>query len=170
MKLARMVRALSILVVLAACARGAPAGFDTVGPGYSVGGGAWNTGGGISVAVRAFERRGGTVVCGAWTTDRQAAMTYPYNRDVMQVGSIYLGGVRLVQDLAFMTEVPEADNLSGVEARCVASPVAWRPEFAGLQPRVRIPRFAIGGDDDEDGSMGGGALVFRETARPDIVR
>ncbi len=165
-----MARSLSILalVLLAACARGEPAGSERVGPGYTVGGGTWNTGGGITVAVRAFEKNGQTIVCGAWTTDRQSAMTYAYNDDVMQVGSIYLGGKRLVQNLAFMSRVPQTDNISGARASCVASPVAWQPGFAEAEPWVRIPRYTVG--DKNDDPSGGNPLVFRETARPDIVR
>lgn len=158
------------LALLAACARGEPAGFDTVGPDYVAGGGEWNTGGGITVAARAFERDGRTLVCGAWTTTRQAGVTYAYNRDVMEVGSVYLAGERLVQNLSFMTETRASENLAGASAGCVASPVDWRPAFAGAEPRVRFPRFVVPGEDDEEGGMGGSGLVFREAPRPDIVR
>ncbi len=167
-----MSRLLPVLAValLAACARGEPAGFDTVGPDYVTGGGNWNTGGGISVAVSAFERDGRTLVCGVWTTTRQAGATYAYNRDVMEVGSVYLAGERLVQNLSFMTEARPTDNLAGASAGCVASAVDWRPGLAEAAPRVRFPRFVVGGDDDEDGGTSGQTLIFREAPRADIVR
>ena len=166
-----MLRLLPVLALTlaVACARGEPAGFDTVGSGYSVGGGQWKTGGGLTVAVRAFERGGRTLVCGAWATDRQAVMTERYNRDVMEVGSIYLDGERLVQNLAFMPRVRRPDDLAGSEARCVTSPVSWRPGFAEAAPRVRFPRYAVSGDDDEDSGATSGPLVFREAARPDVL-
>lgn len=159
------------LLALAACAPYAPAGFDTVGPGYAVGGGEWNTGGGITAVARVLQRDGAMVVCGAWTTDRQSVLSVPYNRDVMQVGSVYLAGERLVQNLDFMAYVPEADSLAGVRANCVASGEAWRPEFAQAEPRLRFPRFAVpqdGGDEESGGS--GDTTTFRETPRPEISR
>jgi hypothetical protein len=167
-----MARAWPILILaLAACARTQPAGFDAVGPGYAVGGGTWNTGGGITAAARVLEREGRTVVCGAWTTDRQSVLSLPYNSDVMQAASVYLGGERLVQNLGFMAYVPETDSLAGVQARCVASSVSWRPEFAQMAPGLRFPRMAFpqdGGDDEVGGS--GDTTVFRQTPRPDILR
>lgn len=159
------------LLLLTGCAIHEPVGYDAVNEDYAIGGGEWSSGGGITAVARVLQRDGATVVCGAWTTDRQSVLSVPYNRDVMQVGSVYLAGERLVQNLAFMTYVPEADSLAGVQARCVASGEAWRPEFAEAEPRLRFPRLAIaqdGGDEESGGS--GDTTVFRETPRPDIVR
>ena len=156
---------IAVLALLGACTRYEPAGFETIGPGYSVGGGMWNTGGGITVVARAFERNGATVVCGAWTTDRQSAMTYAYNSDVIQTASVYLAGERLVQNLSFMAQVPYAENISGRQARCVATAEPWRDAFAGAAARPRFPRYAVPEKDEDDGVV----FVFREVARPDIV-
>ena len=162
---------LSLVAVLAlmaaACTRYEPAGFDTIGPGYTVGGGEWNTGGGITAVARAFERDGTTMVCGAWTTDRQSVLSYTYNRDVMETGSVSLAGERLVQNLSFMAQVPYSQNISGQQARCVATSVPWRSEFGGSKVQLSFPRFVVPHDDEEDG---GGDLVFRERPRPDILR
>ncbi len=160
-----------LILALAACGRYEAAGFDTVGPGYAVGGGGWNTGGGITAVARVLEREGRAVVCGAWTTDRQSVLSVPLNRDVMQAASVYAGGTRLVQNLEFMTHVPEAESLAGDEARCVTSSKPWRPAFAETEPRLRFPRMAFpeGGGDDEMGGSGD-TTVFRETARPDLTR
>lgn len=155
-------------VVLAACAHATPAGSDTVGPGYVTGGGTWNTGGGISAAVRVLKRGGATVVCGAWTTDRQSALTVNHNRDVMAAGSVYLAGTRLVQGLGFMARVPYSNNIAGASANCVASSVPWRPAFADARPKVRFPRLVFSEAADE-GTGGGNAAIFRQTSRPDIV-
>jgi hypothetical protein len=48
-----------------------PAGTDTIGPGYTTGGGNWSSGGGITAVAKTFGRGGRTVLCGAWMTDRQ---------------------------------------------------------------------------------------------------
>ena len=158
-------------LVAGGCTRHTSVGTDTVGPGYVTGGGEWNSGGGITAVVRAFERGGATVVCGAWATDRQSVLSINRNEDAMEIGSVYAGNTRLVMNLAFMARVPYADNISGTQANCVASPVPWRAEFAAQEPRLRFPRLAFPADGgDEVNAGGGGALIFRETARPDIVR
>ena len=164
-------RALVLGLVVGGCTRYASVGTDTVGPGYVTGGGEWNTGGGVTAVVRVVERDGATVVCGAWTTDRQSALTINLNDDAIETGSVYVGNTRLVQNLDFMARVPYSDNISGAQARCVASSVPWRAEFAENGPRLRFPRLAYP-DDGADEEVGGGglSLIFRETTRPDIVR
>jgi hypothetical protein len=77
------------------------------------GGGEWNTGGGVTVVARVFERNGATVVCGAWTTDRQSVLTINLNYNVMETGSVYLGRTRVVQNLGFMARAPYAGRLFG---------------------------------------------------------
>ncbi len=163
--------ALVLGLVAGGCTRPSGVGTDTVGPGYVTGGGEWNSGGGITVVARAFERGGATVVCGAWTTDRQSVLSINQNDDAMETGSVYAGNTRLVMNLAFMARVPYADNISGAQANCVASTVPWRAEFAEKGPRLRFPRLVFpGGGGDEKSGGGGSPLIFRETARPDIVR
>ena len=138
-----------------------PAGFDTVDDSYAVGGGTWSTGGGIT-AVAGIEQRGGNAaVCGAWATDRQSTLSYPYNADVMATGSVYAGDTRLVQDLGFMQRVDRPADLAGAQARCVDTGIAWRPEFVGMAPRFEFPRFSIRDDDD----LGGSDTTFRQTPR-----
>jgi hypothetical protein len=74
-------------------------------------------------------------------------------------------------NLDFMARVPYADNITGVQANCVASTVPWQAEFAEEGPRLRFPRLAFpGGGGDEQSGGGGSPLIFRETTRPDIVR
>ncbi len=153
------------------CTRYASVGTDSVSPGYATGGGEWNSGGGITAVARAFERGGATVVCGAWATDRQSALSANRNHDVMQTASVYIGRTRMVQNLDFMARVPYSDNISGAQANCVASPVPWRAEFAEEGPRLRFPRVAFAADGGDKVNAGGGSpLIFRETTRPDIVR
>ena len=162
---------LVLATAVAACTQGALVESQSVTPDYVIGGGEWNTGGGITAVARVFERGGATVVCGAWTTDRQSALSVLFNEDVMQTASVFTGRTRLVQNLSFMARVPYADNLSGARANCVASGVPWRADFAAAEPRIRFPRVAFsqgGGDDMSAGS--GDAVVFRETARASIIR
>lgn len=158
---------LALCLTLAGCATHENAGLDTVGPGYSTWGGAWNTGGGISAVVRVFERGGATVVCGAWATDRQSALSINLNEDVMQAASAYLGRTRLVQGLGFMQRVPYAADISGAQARCVVSKVAWAPGFDPAGVSLRFPRYAILEDAGDFGF--GNTLVFRQTDRVPIV-
>ncbi len=162
---------LGIGLAVAACTRFTDVGTDTIGPGYATGGGEWNSGGGITAVARAFERGGATVVCGAWATDRQSVLSANMNYNVMETGSVYIGRTRIVQNLVFMARVPYSDNISGAQANCVASSVPWLAEFAEMGPRLRFPRVvfpADGGDEPHGG--GGSSLVFRETARPEIIR
>ena len=162
---------LGIGLAVAACTRFTDVGTDTIGAGYATGGGEWNSGGGITAVARAFERGGATVVCGAWATDRQSVLSANRNHDVMETGSVYIGRTRIVQNLVFMARVPYSDNISGAQANCVASSVPWRAEFAEKGPRLRFPRVAYPPDGGDEGSGGGGSpLIFRETAKPEIIR
>lgn len=165
----RIVLLITTLALAAAgCARHAEVGTATVGPDYVAGGGEWNTGGGITTAVRVFEQDGATMVCGAWATDRQSVMSAGKNDGVIEAASVYAGGKRLVHNLSFMPRASGAGNLAGAQANCVRSSVPWRAEFAQGEPRVRIPRIVHAEVADEGGG-GGSMLIFRETRRPDIV-
>jgi hypothetical protein len=119
---------------------------ENVGPGYVTGGGEWNTG-------------------------RQSVLSINLNYNVMETGSVYLGRTHIMQNLGFMAPVPYSDNITGAQANCVASSTPWRPEFAEAELRLRFPRVAYAADGGEKlGSGGGGSVVFRETARPKIIR
>ena len=162
---------LAVVLLVAACTPYVSLGTDTVALGYVTGGGEWNSGGGITVVARAFERGGATVVCGAWATDRQSVLSANMNYGVMETGSVYIGRTRIVQNLVFMARVPYSDNISGAQANCVASSVPWRAEFAEKEPRLRFPRVAYPPDGGDVKSAGGGSpMIFRETTRPEIIR
>ena len=163
---------LFLLAVLStSCAGYEGAGSENIRPGYTIGGGDWNTGGGITAVVRVSERNGSLVVCGAWATDRQSALTALLNEDVMQAGSVYLDGTRVMQGLSFMAHVAYSDNITGAQADCVTSQVSWRASFAGAEPRLRFPRMAFAQDGGDEMAAGSGdATVFREGSRPNIIR
>jgi hypothetical protein len=159
-----LVRCAAVLA-LVGCATVTSVGTDPIDSRYSVGGGEWDSGGGITIAARAFERNGVTVICGAWTMDRQSVMTSDLNDFVLEAGSIFLDGDRAVQNLSFMRLVPYSDNIAGEQANCVASVRPWKAEYAAAPARVRIPRMAFG-----RGGRSADRVVFRETQRAEIIR
>ena len=157
--------ALALGLLAMACTRFATIGTDTIGPGYTLGGGEWDSGGGITTATRVFERDGVTVVCGAWTTDRQSVLSIRNNDDVIEAASLYAGSTRLVRDLGFMSRIRYSQNISAAQANCVASGKPWQPEFAATAPRIRFPLLAF-----RLSSGSRQTITFRMSARPDIIR
>lgn len=144
---------------------------DRVTSEYVTYGGTWNTGGGISAVVRIYPRDAGTLVCGAWATSRQSTTSSMYNEDVMRAGSAFIGKKRLVHGLGFMRRAKWADNISGAQADCVMSRVAWQTEFAELEPALRFPRLVYTEiEDSDDGYVFRHDTVFRQTPRLDIAR
>lgn len=162
-----MFRVLAILVLglTAACSGLARVGTETVDARYTTGGGEWDSGGGVTVAARVFEREGTTIVCGAWTTDRQSVLTTELNDDVIAVASVYIGETRVMQNLGFMARVANSASVAGAQANCVASAKPWLREFAKESVRLRFPRMVFQLDEE-----GGTSVRFRETARPSVVR
>lgn len=161
----RILTVAALALLMAACARQSPVGTDSVGPGYTVGGGDWSSGGGITVIARVVERDGRAAVCGAWTTDRQSVITEMHNDGVMETASISIGGKRLVQNLSFMPKVRYAENITGAQANCVVTSEPWQGEYASMAPRMHFPRIVHVLDTDDMGKR----VVFRQKPRPDIV-
>lgn len=153
-----------LALALSACTQYAVVGPDRLGPGYVTGGGEWNSGGGITVAVRALERNGVTVICGAWTTDRQSALSSYLNENVIEAGSVTLGGKRAVLNLGFMPRVAYGADITGAPARCVASPLPWQAAFDAAAPVVRLPRMRFVIDADS-----GDTVSFRPGPRAAIL-
>ncbi len=159
-----LVRCAAVLA-LVGCTTATPVGTDPIDPRYSVGGGEWDSGAGIAIAARAFERNGVAVICGAWTMDRQSVVTSELNDDVLEAGSVFLDGDRAVQNLSFMRLVRYSDNIAGDQANCVAAGLPWKADYAAAPARVRIPRMAFA-----QGDLPENFLVFRETPRAEIIR
>jgi hypothetical protein len=157
--------ALALGLLAMACTRFATVGTDIIGPGYTIDGGEWDSGGGITTAIRVFERDGVTVVCGAWTTDRQSVLSIRNNDDVIEAASLYAGSTRLARDLGFMSLIRYSQNISGAQANCIASGKPWQPEFAETAPRIRFPLLAF-----RLSSGSGQTIIFRRSTRPDIIR
>jgi hypothetical protein len=152
--------AIVVLGLAVACTAAAPVGTETVDARYVAGGGTWNTGGGITAAVRAFEQDAATIICGAWTTDRQSALSTQLNENVISAASVYIGDTRVVQNLAFMARTAHSGDLAGAQANCIVSPTPWRETFANTAPRIRFPRMEFKLDDESLISV-----RFRETLR-----
>ncbi len=152
-------------LALAGCATVTPVGTDPIDLRYSVGGGQWNSGRGITVVARAFERNGVAVICGAWTIDSQSGLTRDYNDDVLEAGSVFLDGDRAVQNLSFMRRVPYSDNIAGEQANCVATGLPWKADYDAAPARIRMPRMAFVLDADPMH-----VVKFRETQRAAIIR
>ena len=156
----------AVALALAGCTTATPVGTDPIDSRYSVGGGEWNSGGGITIVARAFERNGVAVICGAWTMDRQSGMTSELNNDVLAAGSVFLDGDRAVQNLSFMRRVPYSDNIAGEQANCVATGLSWKADYTTSPARVRLPRMVFEGLDAEMAEF----VKFRETRRTAIIR
>lgn len=152
-------RLFAIVLALAAAPAGAA---DIPPPGFHAGGGLWSSGGGIRVFVAVHEQDGRVALCGAWSTTRQSALSLMYNRDVIAVGGVSLGGERLVTGLGFMQELREgAVPASPSETRCIVTDTVWRQDYAGLAPEIRLPRLSIVIDTDPYDT-----IVFRQGVRP----
>jgi hypothetical protein len=158
---------LSLLLALlaAACSQFIQEPSETVGPGYTRGGGEWESGGGITIAARAFERGGVTVVCGAWTTGWQSGISINLNENIIEAASVYVGETRVVQNLMFMAWTPYAGDLSGAQANCIALGRSWPAEHADRGTSIIIPQQQFILDDE-----GGLRATFRQTGRPEKFR
>jgi hypothetical protein len=155
----------AVALALVGCATVPSVGTDPIDLRYSIGGGQWDSGRGITVVARAFERNGVTVICGAWTIDSQSGLTRDYNDDVLEAGSVFLDGDRAVQNLSFMRLVPYSDNIAGEQANCVAASLPWKADYVAVPTRVRIPRMAFRLDEETRDFV-----VFRETNRAEIIQ
>jgi hypothetical protein len=98
--------------------------------------------------------------------DRQSGMTRELNNDVLEAGSVFLGGDRAVQNLSFMRLVPYSDNIAGEQANCVATGLPWKADYTVVPARVRLPRMVFEGLSAEMGEL----VKFRETRRTAIIR
>lgn len=166
---------LAILPILSACVAAVePAGSDRIGPSYTSGGGTWSSGGGITAVARVVERDGRTALCGVWMTDRQSALSFNRNEDVMAAASVFVGPERVMSNLHFMRRAEYTDDLTGQAAPCALSSLPWRAGFADAPVALRFPRLTFG---DRGSSVAGGfgvfsgdTITFRQTPRPRPIR
>ena len=141
-------------------AAGTSAAAETVDEAYAVGGGQWNTGGGIRVYVRPYEQDGRLALCGAWSTDRQAAATTIYNRDVIETGVLYIAGDRILTGFSFMTELPEGAGPGG-PANCILTGESWAAGYGAETVVIRFPRLVF-----VENPVRPQRYIFRQGVRP----
>lgn len=150
----------AVIAALALAIASGPAGAEFVGPGYAVGGGQWNTGGGIRVWVRPYQQDGRVALCGAWSTVRQAGGTIFFNREVIETGVLYIGGNRVLTDFSFMTELPEGRGPGG-PANCILTGEPWAAGYGPEAVEIRFPRLVFFDDPDRHQRY-----VFRQGVAP----
>ncbi|MCL5775748.1 hypothetical protein M1105_01885 [Limibaculum sp. FT325] len=158
------------LVVLAGLSGGCvapralPSGAEPVDARYAVSGGSYSTGGELIVMLRAHERDGRVVVCGARTRTRESAMSLPYNHFVEGTGVIQLAGANIMQGVRRFPDYPLARDMTGVSAACFLTERPWEPRFEGAAAIARFGRMPLGGDD-----FGRPDTVFRGGPVPDVI-
>lgn len=162
---AAVLSALLPTIVLGACAVPTMPGPSlALGPEPTIGAGLFNTGGGLAVAAEAREIDGRLAVCGAWASGRQSVLSEPGNRQVLESGSVYVDGERVLQGLGHLPETALDAGFQGARAACAVSERAWDPAYATAPLSVRLPRQIIANESDGDPIDGGGLIVrFRQT-------
>lgn len=149
-------RPVFLVLLTAGCAFGqAPDGQRPVTPDFTRGGGTWNSGETLIVAVEAREREGRVGVCAAWTVENQTANTLGLQDEVLETGVVEIAGDRIAQDLEFALEAPAGAGLLGRPAGCVVTDTPWRSAYAEAEPQILFPRQFFDFDDDS-----GFQLVF----------
>ncbi|MEO1138710.1 MAG: hypothetical protein AAFW87_04560 [Pseudomonadota bacterium] len=136
---------LSIAGLAQAAAQTVPLGDDP-----KLGGGKFDIGGGITVAVeprRAVD--GQMAICGIWAeSERLSAYVRQYSRDVLAPGTLAVNGQVVRHDLRVFNQVKPAKSYAGAEATCVATGLPWQQ---GANIEVRIPRRVVVRERDSDG-------------------
>jgi len=135
-----------------------PAGTAPVTPDFARAGGTWSSGGAIEAAVGLVRADDRIAVCGAWTTTPQSILSKRHNDDVVEAGSVWLGGAPLVRGLGFMTRLPEGSPLAGATARCVRTARPWPEGGVPGDPVVHLPRQAFEYDEES-----GPLAIFHQT-------
>lgn len=138
-----MLRTLSFSACLAVLATASMAASSVkLGPSPTLGGGDYNIGGGITVAVEPRRATDGTLaICGVWA---QSEVLVAYVRrsgeKVLSKGSIRVGDTTVHRDLRFLSRVKPAKSYAGADAACVKTDMPWRENTRLI---VHIPRQTI---------------------------
>ena len=149
------------MAILAACtAYPTVSKFDgNLSDDVALGGGSYDSGGGITVAASLQERNNMTAVCGVWAqSDEQSVLTKNLARNVVASGVVSVNNKAVVRGLSFMREVPPAADYSGIPANCQVTTMPWQ-DVSADQISVRIPRQVVALELDE--FSGGIVVVFR---------
>jgi hypothetical protein len=127
--------------LLSGCAgKGEPTAGTSIDRSFTTAGFRWDSGGAMYVFLTARQSRGRVEVCAARMVTKGAPITYRYNDNMLDSGSVFVGGDRVLTGLAFANALEETDNLLGKPANCRLSSAAWKPEYDGARVEFVIPR------------------------------
>ena len=139
-------------LMLAGCASVQDAGVARLGDAPALGGGSYDSGGGLTVAADLREQDGFAVVCGVWAQSlQQSVLTKGAETRVLGSGAVFVGDRAAVRGLVFMNEVAPAQSYAGAMANCVQTEVPWTEGDTATQVTIRIPRQVVYRDADDDG-------------------
>lgn len=148
-------------LALVGCTSVQDAGVSRLGDAPVLGGGSYDSGGGLTVAADVQERNGLAVVCGVWAQSaQQSVLTKGVEATVLGSGSVYAGDTALVRGLLFMAEVAPSESYAGAMANCVQTEVPWTEGDTATQVTIRIPRQVVYRDADDDGVI---EVYFEQT-------
>ena len=139
-------------LLLTGCTSVQDAGVARLGDAPVLGGGSYESGGGLTVAADVRERNGLAVVCGVWAQSlQQSVLSKGAEARVLGSGSVYIGDRAAVRGLLFMNEVAPAESYAGAMANCVQTDLRWSEADAAEPVTIRLPRQLIYRDADDDG-------------------
>ncbi|MEM9500116.1 MAG: hypothetical protein AAGA28_19530 [Pseudomonadota bacterium] len=129
-----------------------------LGPDPVLGGGAFNRGGGITVAGELRRTVDGRMaVCAVWARSaRLDIFGRTRARDALAPASIFVDGTQVRRDLRVFPQVAPTDRYAGAQARCVGTGQAWR---VGATLRFHVPYQVLENE-------GGGRGSYRLTISP----
>ncbi len=133
--------------------------------GASVSGGTYSTGGGLTVAVSLLGHQGKTLVCGVWAlSPQQSVLSKHGERRVLDSGSIFVDGKRLVHGFLFMNKVEPSADYTGQEAGCVLTKRPWVEGDEDTKAKIRIPQQVVQNEaGGNPGEPGGFIVIFKQT-------
>ncbi|MEL7390965.1 MAG: hypothetical protein AAFN76_14420 [Pseudomonadota bacterium] len=128
-----------------------------------VSGGAYSTGGGLSVAAEVREAAGKTLVCGVFAQSKNQSVLSKHGETiVLGRSAVFLGREALVRNINFFREVAPSPDYGNQDAGCVTLDRTWSATDATKPVIIRIPRQVVsfdGGDPLEGGSI----VTFKQT-------
>jgi hypothetical protein len=137
-------------LTLAGCASVQDAGVARLGDAPVLGGGSYDSGGGLTVAADLREQDGFAVVCGVWAQSlQQSVLTKGVEPRVLGSGVVFVGDRAAVRGLVFMNEVAPAQSYAGAMANCVRTELRWSEAQGPVT--IRLPRQLVYRDADDDG-------------------
>ena len=130
--------------VLASCAAisTSPLPPQPVNSSFRADGFTWNSGGGIHVSMKAFEKDGRVGVCGLRSElSNQGDPSVDLNPWALQNMRIELGDDTVFSDVAAFPKTSWDENAAPAgTASCFLTDVPWRASYAGAEPDIKMAR------------------------------